>query len=107
MIAVTLVGLGLSLPALAGRITRRRAALRLEKTVAKVEAIRQHALRNVDMDRVLQTGKDATAQDRLHRMLVEIWDAELAAGDGRTVLSPEDREYILLVESDFDLEHTR
>ncbi|HEX9089107.1 MAG TPA: hypothetical protein VF867_16575 [Arthrobacter sp.] len=107
MISVTLVGLGLTIPALAGRITRRQAAVRLERTITKVEEIRQHALRNVDMGRILKPGADATAQDRLHRMLVEIWDAELAAGEGRSVLSPEDREYILLVESDFDLERTR
>jgi hypothetical protein len=40
-------------------------------------------------------------------MIVEIWDAELAAGTEGSVLTREDRDYMLLVESDFDLGRTR
>lgn len=107
MLAITLVGLGLTIPAVTGRAERRKIALRLEQTVAKVSAIRERSLQNADMDRVLKTAALATPQERLHRMIVEIWDAELAAGEGKTVLAPEDRDYVLLVESDFALEKTR
>ncbi|MCB5281120.1 hypothetical protein [Arthrobacter sp. ES1] len=113
MIAIVLVGVGLTIPALAGRAERRQAAARLERTMAKVSAIRDKALHGTDMDRVLQINDDATPQERLHRMIVEIWDAELvadAAGSGRSGqsgLTREDRDYMLLVESDFDLSRTR
>jgi hypothetical protein len=112
MIAIVLVGVGLTIPALAGRAERRRAATRLERTIAKVSVIRDKALQGADMDRVLQINDDATPQERLHRMIVEIWDAELAADkaasgkSGKSALTREDRDYMLLVESDFDLSRT-
>lgn len=106
MIAVLLVGVGLTIPALAGRAIRRKAALRRDRTIARVEAIRSKALKHTDMGRILKQGDLATSQERLHRMIVEIWDAELAAGTGRSVLAPEDRDYLLLVEKDFNLERT-
>jgi hypothetical protein len=109
MVAVVLVGVGLTIPALAGRAERRQAAARLERTVAKVSVIRDKALQGADMDRVLEINEDATPQERLHRMIVEIWDAELAAdkaGSGKSVLTREDRDYVLLVESDFGLSRT-
>jgi hypothetical protein len=109
MAAASLVGVGLTITALAGRAHRRQAAARLERTVEKVAAIRDRALHNADMDRVLQINADATPQERLHRMIVEIWDAELAAhkaASGASALTREDRDYMLLVESDFDLSRT-
>lgn len=109
MIAIVLVGVGLTIPALAGRAERRRAEARLEQTVTKVAVIREKVLHGADMDRVLQISADATPQERLHRMIVEIWDADLAADTervGKSLLSPEDRDYMLLVESDFDLGRT-
>jgi hypothetical protein len=39
-------------------------------------------------------------------MIVEIWDAELAAGASRSALTPGDRAYLLTVECDLDLERT-
>jgi hypothetical protein len=38
-------------------------------------------------------------------MIVEIWDAELAAGAGSSVLTPGQRNYLLDVERKLDLEH--
>lgn len=109
MAGATLVAVGLTITAMAGRSQRRRDAARLRRTVEKVSAIRDKALHSTDMERVLQISDDATPQERLHRMIVEIWDAELAAdkkGAGTSPLTQEDREYMLLVESDFDLERT-
>jgi hypothetical protein len=105
MVAIILVGVGLTIPAVAGRSARKQAALRLDRTIAKVEVIHQKALQNSDMDRTLLADRSARPHERLHRMIVEIWDAELAAG-GRAVLDEEDRAYLLLVESDFGLERT-
>lgn len=105
MIAVVLVGVGLTIPALAGRSERRQAAARLDRTITKVEAIRNKALASADMNRFLQADTEAAPHERLHRMIVEIWDAELAAG-ANSALTDEDRTYVLLVESDFGLKRT-
>lgn len=107
MLAIVLVGLGLTIPALTGRAERAQRALRLQETIARISAIRERSLQSADMDRILKIPALATPQERLHRMIVEIWDAELAAGTGKTVLTPEDREYVLLVESNFALEGTQ
>lgn len=107
MIVVLLVGVGLTIPPVAGNVDRRRASTRLMRTIEKVEQIRSRALHGTNMDRVLKINEDATPQERLHRMIVEIWDAELAAGTEGSVLTREDRDYMLLVESDFDLGRTR
>lgn len=106
MVAITLVGVGLTIPPVAGRITERRAAARLLRTIAKVAQIRERALADRPTDRMLEADADALPEERLHRMIVEIWDAELAAG-GRSGLAAEDRDYLLLVESDFGLERTQ
>jgi hypothetical protein len=106
MFAIVLVGVGLTLPAVAGRAARRLASLRMLRTIAKVEPIRVKALKNADMARLLETDAAARPQERLHRMIVEIWDAELAAGASRSALTPDDRAYLLTVESDLDLERT-
>ena len=110
MAAIVLVGIGLTIPAMAGRAERRMAALRLERTVEKVSEIRSRVLEGGNLNRVLQISDDATPQERLHRMIVEIWDADLAADTtdaGASALTDEDRDYMLLVESDFDLDRTR
>ncbi len=103
--AIGLTGVGLTIPAVAGRVARRRDALRLGRTIEKVGIIREKALRNTDMERILKTDAAALPQERLHRMIVEIWDAELAAR-GNPALDADDRAYVLLVESDFGLERT-
>lgn len=110
MVAIVLVGVGLTIPAMAGRAERRTAARRLERTVEKVSAIRARVLDGGNMNRVLQISHDATPQERLHRMIVEIWDADLASDTqaaGASALTDEDRDYMLRVESDFELERTR
>lgn len=105
MVAIILVGIGLTIPAIAGRMARKQAAHRLDRTIAKVEVIHAKALENADMERILRADKRALPHERLHRLIVEIWDAELAAA-GRSALTDEDRAYVLLVESDFGLERT-
>lgn len=110
MVVVVLVGVGLTIPPVAGNIARRRASARLDRTIEKVDLIRGRALAERPTDRMLKIDEDATAQERLHRMIVEIWDAELAAaieGAPASLLSREDRDYMLLVERDFDLGRTR
>lgn len=106
-VAILLVGLGLSIPPLAGRISGKRAEARLLETIAKVEPIRERVLLAAAADRVLQADLGARPQDRLHRMIVEIWDAELFVGQGRSTLTEEERSYVLLVESDFGFERTK
>jgi hypothetical protein len=106
MFAIVLVGVGLTIPAVAGRAARRLASLRMLRTIAKVEPIRVKALKNADMAGLLKTDAAARPQERLHRMIVEIWDAELAAGASRSALTPGDRAYLLTVECDLDLERT-
>ncbi|MEO3931379.1 hypothetical protein WMO79_01005 [Micrococcaceae bacterium Sec7.4] len=110
MIVVVLVGVGLTIPPVAGHIDRRRAPARLTRTIEKVQQIRGRVLAEHPTDRMLKVNEDATPQERLHRMIVEIWDAELAAatmGSRVSALNREDRDYMLLVESDFDLGRTR
>lgn len=102
--AVVLVGIGLTIPAVSGRVARQRAAQRLARIIAKVEPIREKALQNADMERLLATDARALPQERLHRMIVEIWDAELAAGTGNSALTDTERAYLLTVDSDLDLE---
>lgn len=104
MVAIVLVSVGLTIPAIAGRSARKRKALHLQLTIDKVEPIRRKALENADMGRLLTADPAALPQERLHRMIVEIWDADLASGGGNSVLAAEDRAYLLSIESDLDLE---
>jgi hypothetical protein len=106
MLAIVLVGVGLTIPAVAGRAAHSRASRHMQRTISKVEPIRLKVLKNVDLDRLLKTDGGALPQERLHRMLVEIWDADLAAGKGLSALTNEDRAYLLAVESDLNLERT-
>lgn len=102
MIVVVLVGIGLTIPPVAGAIDRRRAAARLALTIEKVEQIRDRALADQATDRMLKTDDEAPQLERLHRMVVEIWDAELAAS-GKSGVTAADRSYLLRVERDFNL----
>lgn len=102
MIVVVLVGVGLTIPPVAGAIDRRRAAARLALTIEKVEQIRDRALADQASDRMLKTDDEAPQLERLHRMVVEIWDAELAAS-GKSGVTAADRSYLLRVERDFNL----
>lgn len=105
MLAILLVGIGLTIPALAGRSARRRLLRWNLATLARVEPIRDRVLHNASMDRLLAPDATALPQDRLHRMIVEIWDAELAAGTGNSILTREERAYLLSAEVNLDLNH--
>lgn len=102
--AIVLVGIGLTIPAQAGRRDRKRAEARVRANLAKVEPIREQVLADTGTARALETDTAATPPERLHRMIVEIWDADLAAGTGPSVLTSEERTYLLSVETDLNLE---
>ncbi|MCU1531583.1 MAG: hypothetical protein JWO49_1154 [Arthrobacter sp.] len=106
VLAISLVGIGLTIPALAGRAARRRYSRVEQERFARVAPLRERVLANVGTVRVLEADADARPHERLHRMIVEIWDAELAAGDGFSALTDEERAYLLSVESDIRLERT-
>lgn len=99
MLAIILVGVGLTIPAVAGRATRRRTVMNRQLTIARVRPIRARVLHSANMERLLKADLAATPDEQLHRMLVEIWDAELAAGPGNSALTTEERNYLLSVES--------
>ncbi|MDQ0849979.1 hypothetical protein QFZ65_001917 [Arthrobacter sp. B3I9] len=103
MAAIVLVGLGLTIPVIAGRTARRKQLRWNIETLAQVEPIWAKALRGASLDRTLKADPQAPEQDRLHRMIVEIWDAELAAGPSATFLTPEERRYLLSVEAKLHL----
>lgn len=105
LISIALVGVGLTITAVKGHRSRSRIARWELETLTKVEPIREHALRGAGLQRTLQSDDSAPLQDRLHRMIVEIWDAELAAGAGRTFLTAEQKIYLLDVERKLDLEY--
>ncbi|HEX9228186.1 MAG TPA: hypothetical protein VF885_16510 [Arthrobacter sp.] len=107
MLAILLVGVGLTIPAVAGRATRRKANANRHLTLARVRPIRTRVLQSANMERLLQVDSAASPDEQLHRMLVEIWDAELAAGPGNTALTNEERDYLLSVESSLDTEAVR
>lgn len=98
--SIVLVGVGLTIPPVASRIRTRRLARRLDQAVERVSAIREKALQDAGEERSLRMVTHDNQQEHLHRMIVEIWDAELAVGRERSILSPEDRDYMLMVESD-------
>jgi hypothetical protein len=107
MVAIVLVGVGLTIPAVTGRTARRQTEIRRQLTLAKVKPIRARVLENANMERMLRPDASASPGEQLHRMLVEIWDAELAAGPGNTALTAEERAYLLSVESSLDAEAAR
>ncbi|MDQ0209542.1 hypothetical protein [Arthrobacter bambusae] len=106
LFAIVLVGVGLTIPAVAGRAARKKHRSRIQRMIENVQPIRDRVLKNARMDRLLETDANASEQDRLHRMIVEIWDAELAAGKGATVLTEQERSYLLSLETDLDLERS-
>ncbi|GAP53812.1 hypothetical protein AHiyo6_03770 [Arthrobacter sp. Hiyo6] len=103
MLAIILVGIGLTIPALAGSSARRRLLRWNLATLARVEPIRDRVLQDAARERLLAPDARALPQDRLHRMIVEIWDAELGAGTGSSVLTPEERAYLLSAEVNLNL----
>ena len=106
LIPIGLIGPGLSIPAWAGRAERKRTERWEQETLARVQPLQERALRTAGLDRALETDTGAPAQDRLYRLIVEIWDAELAMGGGASALTPEERAYLLTVEHKLDLERT-
>lgn len=105
LVPTALIGQGLTIPALAGRAERKHTERWERETLARVEPIREHALQAAGLDRTLEPDSRASAQDRLHRLIVEIWDAELAMG-GASALTAEERAYLLTVERRLDLDRT-
>jgi hypothetical protein len=100
MITIILVGAGLTVPAMAGRIVRKRQVRWEADTLAGVEPIRARVLQNVGPERVLENDPAAPVRERLHRMIVEVWDAELASGG---TLTPGERTFLLAAEEQLDL----
>ena len=100
MLALILVGAGLLLPALGGRTGRRRLARWEADTLAGVEPIRDRVLQQAGGGGLLETDPAAPARERLHRMIVEVWDAELASGG---TLTEQERTFLLAAEEQLDL----
>lgn len=105
--AIALVGIGLTLPAMAGRRNRRNTLASQQETIARVKPIRERVLQHAKLERLLQADEAATPGAQLHRMLVEIWDADLAAGAESSVLTAEERDYLLSVDPKIAAEVTR
>lgn len=106
LISIALVGIGLTMTAVTGQRRRRRIARWEREALGIVAPIRERALLKAGLQRTLESDQDAPAQDRLHRLLVEIWDAQLAAGGETPVITPEERRYLLSVEEHLDLDHS-
>lgn len=104
LVSIAQVGIGLTLTAVTGHRRRARIARWELEAIAYVEPVREHALREAGKQRTLESDATAPLQDRLHRMIVEIWDADLALGSA-SVLSGEQRAYLLELEEKLDLEH--
>lgn len=105
LISISLVGIGLTLTAVTGQRRRTRIAKWEREALTMVEPIRVRALEKAGLDRTLESDADAAPQDRLHRLLVEIWDAQLKAGGDTPVITREERAYLLSVEEKLDLDH--
>lgn len=106
LISISLVGIGLTLTAVTGQRRRQRIARWERDALDKVAPIRERALQKAGLQRTLESDDDAPIQDRLHRLLVEIWDAQLAAGGNTSVITREERAYLLSVEEKLDLDHS-
>jgi len=103
MFTIVLVGAGLTVPAMAGRTSRNRQARWEADTLAGVEPIRERVLQHLGADRILEKDPAAPARERLHRMIVEVWDAELASGG---TLTTDERTFLLAAEERLDLNRT-
>jgi hypothetical protein len=100
MLTAILVGTGLTIPAIAGRTGRKRQARWEADTLAGVEPIRERILQHAGADRLLESDPAAPTGERLHRMIVEVWDAELASGG---TLTTQERTFLLAAEEQLDL----
>jgi hypothetical protein len=101
LVPTVLVGVGLTIPAVAGQLERSRTRQWEKNTLLRVTPIRDRALARAGTERTLPSDPRTTVPEQLHRMIVQIWDAELAPGDG-SVLTAEDRAYLLTVERKLD-----
>jgi hypothetical protein len=100
MLTLILGGAGLTVPAVAGHIRLKRQARWAADTLAGVEPIRDRVLQHAGGDRLLESDPAAPTGERLHRMIVEVWDAELASGG---TLTAQERTFLLAAEEQFDL----
>lgn len=105
LISISLVGIGLTLTAVTGQRRRQQIARWEREALTRVEPIRERALKTAGLDRTLESDVDAPIQDRLHRLLVEIWDAQLKAGADTPVITQDERAYLLSVEEKLDLDN--
>lgn len=106
LISIGLVGIGLTLTAVTGHRRRTMIARWEREALEVIEPIRERALEKAGLYRTLESDATAPIQDRLHRLLVEIWDAQLAAGSDASVLTTDERSYLLSVEAKLDLDHS-
>ena len=100
MLTLILGGAGLTVPAVAGHTRLKRQARWAADTLAGVEPIRERVLQHAGADRLLESDPAAPARERLHRMIVEVWDAELASGG---TLTAQERTFLLAAEEQLDL----
>lgn len=100
MLTLILGGAGLTVPAVAGHRRLKRRDRWASDTLAGVEPIRERVLGLVGADRLLESDPAAPVRERLHRMIVEVWDAELASGG---ILTPGERTFLLAAEGQLDL----
>lgn len=100
MLTLILGGAGLTVPAVAGHTRLKQQARWASDTLAGVEPIRERVLHLVGDNRLLESDPAAPVRERLHRMIVEIWDAELASGG---TLTPGERAFLLAAEEQLDL----
>jgi hypothetical protein len=100
MLTLILGGAGLTVPAVAGHTRLKQHARWASDTLAGVEPIRERVLHLLGENRLLESDPAAPVRERLHRMIVEIWDAELASGG---TLTPGERAFLLDAEEQLDL----
>ncbi|MDF9752760.1 hypothetical protein [Arthrobacter sp. ES3-54] len=100
MLTLILGGAGLTVPAVAGHTRLKRQARWATDTLAGVEPIRDRVLQHAGADRLLESDPAAPTGERLHRMIVEVWDAELASGGTMTA---QERTFLLAAEEQLDL----
>lgn len=100
MLTLILGGAGLTVPAVAGHHRLKRQVRWAADTLAGVEPIRDRVLQHAGADRLLKSDPAAPTGERLHRMIVEVWDAELASGG---TLTAQERAFLLAAEEQLDL----
>jgi hypothetical protein len=100
MVTLILGGAGLTVPAVAGHSRLKRQARWAADTLAGVEPIRDRVLQHAGGGGLLESDPAAPTGERLHRMIVEVWDAELASGG---TLTAQERTFLLAAEEQLDL----